>query len=350
MALRLQQVPIVRRLRYLENGEELLRLPKVSLYRRYVLRFRITIRTGGTPFDADAATIRPFGLWNLIKHVRLEIGQGTNKFHYGGVDKVLVDLFERGVVPQGDPLTDIPANSEKTFNLYMIVDFSTSRHRLSDFTALLNAVANQQNDLFCFWGSIDDLYTTSAPSGVEIVADKTNIEVDTLRAFDDGRDPIEINDVAANLLDYREGVEEFDIEKENTSFDDSIQRIPMLPAGVVIGMQLFQTWENSRSKLRRLSDSVINQFKIVNALGASETLVQADWGPFQAANRADFKLHADQDNTGVIYLDYPDQRQGTGILNLRADDLETRITTARPAANTVNGLRIFTRYMELRQQ
>ena len=162
MAARLQQVPVVKRLKYTDNVEEILSIPKTNIYRRYTAHFRITIKTGSTAFDADAGTIRPHGILNLIKHMRLEIGSGVNKFHYSGVDKFLIDTIERGLSPHVDRLTDIPANSSKTFHAYLIFDFATARHRLSDFSALLDAIYNQQNDFYVQWGNINDLYTGNA--------------------------------------------------------------------------------------------------------------------------------------------------------------------------------------------
>ena len=345
MAVRLQQVPVVSLLECKPGREVRLRLDRTSMFRRYMGKFHFRLRTGSAAFSANASNVKSEGTYNLLKGLRLATGSGNNKFRYSGTDKKYIHLFEHGIKPIADPLVDIPANSSRDFTTYLPFDFATRPRVLSDFSALYNARANQQNDFYVDWGTINDLFADgNAPDGMEIDADGTYVEFDTLRAFEDGRDPVQIEDVAGNLLDYREGVEEYDIEKANVSFDDSIQRIPINPPKSIIANHLIFGKENITDGNPRFSNDVVKQLKILNVLGGGETIVQADWDQIWAANRHDLRLSPTHPK-GIIYLDWPDQRQGAGIVNENADDLEMRILTSAPATGKHNAIRNWYRYL-----
>lgn len=344
MTFRLQELPIVDILEYSPNIEKKLRLYRTSLIRRCVAEFKINIATGGTPFVA--AAVKHNGLLNMIKKLRLEVGGGIQKFSYSGIDKYFQDLLELGIKPIVEPLTDIAANSNKTFKIWYIFDFATNRRQLSDFSGMLNAPANQQNDLYVEWGDANTLYANgTAPAEVTIDAEKTQVKVSYIRGFEDGIGQSQIDEVLSNLVDVREGVDEYDITKANTSFDDSIQRVRINPARALILSHMIFAKKNTKSGNPTFSNDVIDQMKFLNVLGGSETIIQNDWNHMWVANRPDFKLF--EQPKGVLYLDWPDQRQG-GLQNVDADDLEIRLLTPAPADGEKNAIRLWYRYLATR--
>lgn len=336
MALRIQEVPEVDKIEYAANQEKHVRLDRTSLFRRYTCKVNFTITTGSTAFRASA--VKRHGLLNIIKKMRHEIGSGDLKFSLSGIDKFYKDWFELGIKPYMDDLTDVAANSSKTFSIYFLFDFAAARRVMSDFSQLFNAPAMQSNDLYFEWGSINDLYASgNAPNDIEIDADKTNVEISTLRVFEDGSSPVQIEDVLNNLVDPHIGVEQFPIDHAHTSFDDSIQRIPINPTRTLIVSQMVFALKNITDGNPEFSNDVIPELKWVNVLGGGEVIIQNRFEHIHAANRIDFKLF-DHPN-GVIYMDWPDQRQG-GLRNNRAEDLEIRLKTLMPDAGKQNAIRI----------
>ncbi|MDA8000537.1 MAG: hypothetical protein MPL62_04470 [Alphaproteobacteria bacterium] len=342
MTMRIMESQIVDKIEYAANGTKFVRLDRGSLIRRYTLEIAITIRTGSTSFNAS--NTKRNGLLNLIKQIRLEIGAGQLKFTHSGTDKYFTDLYEVGEYPHMDPLTNIPANSSKTFRIWFIYDFAPSRRTMSDFRELLNAPGNPSNDLYVDWGSMADVMTGNVPTGIEIDPDKTNITISNLRAFEDGSGDSQIEAVLSNLADPRVGVDQFLLDRAATSYDDSIIRIPINPVRTLITEQVCFALENITDGDPRFSNDVVDQFKVENVVGGKETIIQDWWRHIWYQNRHDLRMR--QHPEGIILLDWPDQRQG-GLRNNKAEDLEIRLLTPPPAAGKKNAIRIHYKYYPL---
>lgn len=342
MTISTQELPIVEKVNYLKDGERHLELPRQGLIRRLTGHFKITISTGANAFVAGDT--KNNGILNILRTLRLEIGRGTQRFRIDGPVKYYVDLYETGTRPVYDALTDIGANSSKTFNVWFVFDFASIRSRLSDFTQLLNAPANPQNDLYIEWAGIDALYPngTNPPAEVEIDADKSLVDFSYVRAYENGSGTDELAGVLENLLYPREGVSQFPITRENTSFDDSIQEIEVNPVRTTIMTQMLFALKNVKGGNPTYDNDIIRRFKYVNPLSGGTVIFSNDWEHTWLAQRADFKLYTHP--KGMIYMDWLDQRQG-GLRNINTGDLKLRLLTDAPEAGEENAVRIYTKYI-----
>ena len=222
-------------------------------------------------------------------------------------------------------------------------DFAGARRSMSDFSQLLNAPGNATNDLFVEWGNAGDLYASgSAPSGIEIDPDHTKVSISALRAFEDGIGNEQIGDVLAGLIDPKIGVDQFVLDREATSYNDSMIRIPINPVRTLITSQMVFALENTTDGNPTFSNDVINRFKVENVIGGGEIIASNLWRHIWAGNQHDLRLREHPE--GMIYMDWVDQRQG-GLINNKAEDLEIRLLTPAPAAGKENAIRILYRYL-----
>lgn len=341
MATRLSSRFLNEKVKYVENGEGRIEIPRDNPIRSMLLWFQVTVKGGGTTAPADRKNNH---FRNIAKKIKLERDGSENKFAYSMATKYFVDWLENGIKPYESDIPSPGATGESTYEIQLQVDFAQVRRNPSDFTALLNNDLSSL-DLIIEWNDISDIFGT--PNSATVVADKTWCQVEILEAFDNGvasgeNDP-GIEAYLANGLDYKELEETVHpIEQEHDSFDLNERIIDVKPVPTRIVKEMWRALKNITDGDPTESNDVITHLKFANVRGRGESIWRARFKQAWAATKQ--LLALDSIPEGVLWFDWLMFRQG-GFRNNVSEASKIKLLTAAPATGKKNGLIVWRRYL-----
>lgn len=342
MATRLSSRFLNQKVKYAENAEGRIEVPRDNPIRKMTLWFNITVK-GGT---SSAPTARKNNHYqNLPQKIKLERDGSENKFALSTITKYHVDWMENGIKPYESDVSNPAAGGTATYNLQLEFDFAQSRRNPSDFTALLRTDNLSSLDLIIEWGDIDDIFGT--PNGATIDKDKTYVEVTLLEAFDNGAPAGEgdagITAYIQNGLDFKETEETVHlIDSEHKSFDLDEQVIDVKPVPVRIIKEMWRCLLNVTDGDPSHSNEVITHFKFANIRGRGESIwrdrFKAAWASIKSL------LALDSLPEGILWFDWYLFRQG-GFRNNVSEASKIKLLTKAPASGKKNGLIVYRRFL-----
>jgi len=337
MVLQTKERPLSQPVPFVANSTQRVEVDRDNLIRRMAMLFNITITTATTA----GLTIIEDDLLNLVKKVRLVMDADDNKFNVDLTKWLFVEQVEKGTLPKRDVFA-IPASGVSTlFQILINADFAQSRQNLSDVTALLDAPNKSSLFLEIEWGDITDIIVTVNDT---IVDTKTELKISLTEVFDDAVAEANAKLASAGFIDMREGTDQFDITKANTSFDDSVlqEQVEPVPANILTHLLLTREDITDVSGTRTRSNAVLDQVKVENIKGVGEKLIQVSWDQLTFGNKSEYGLESPQ--TGVSYIDWIDQRRG-GLANFVAEAIKWRFLNPAPTATETNAILLYTRYV-----
>jgi len=326
MTLTTKKRNLSEKISFTANQTTRIEIPQDNLIRRLSLLFTVGLVTATTP----GTGIKEDGYLNLIRKVRLTMGGDENKINVDGVKLAFVEEIQKGTAPSIDSVVVPGGSSSNTKQLLLTLDFAQFKQQLLDFSALLDAPNLSSLDLEIDWGDINNILST--PNNTTVDASTTEVEVSMVEVFDD-----EGKALPSGFLDIRQGVDEFLINKANTSFDDSIQEEDVTPTRSNIRAHMLLTRLDTDAR----DNDVITQLKVENIKGSGQKFVQERFEEARRTNKSEFGLESLK--TGVLYEDWLDRIPG-GLANFEADALKWRFLTAAPAASQQNKIEVYKEY------
>ncbi len=337
MVLQTKERPLSQPVPFVPNSTQRVEVDRDNLIRRMAMLFNITVTTATTP----ATTIIQDDLLNLVKKIRLVMDADDNKFNVDLTKWLFVEQVEKGTLPKRDTFA-IPATVTSTlFQILVNADFAQSRQNLSDVTALLDAPNKSSLFLEIEWGSISDVVETVNDT---IIDTATELRISLTEVFDDAGAEANAKLASAGFIDMREGTDQFDLLKANTSFDDSVkqEQVEPVPANILTHLLVTKEDITSVSGSPTRSNAVVNQVKVENIKGVGEKIIQVSWDQLSFGNKSEYGLESPQ--TGVSYIDWIDQRRG-GLANFVAEAIKWRFLNDAPTPTETNTIQLYTRYV-----
>ena len=337
MVLQTKERPLSQPVPFVANSTQRVEVDRDNLIRRMAMLFNIVITTATTA----GTTIIEDDILNIVKKVRLVMDADDNKFNVDITKWLFVEQVEKGTLPKRDVFA-IPASGITTlFQILINADFAQSRQNLSDVTALLDAPNKSSLFLEIDWGSISDVIETVNDT---IVDTDTEVKISLTEVFDDAGAEANAKLASAGFIDMREGTDQFDILKANSSFDDSVlqEQIEPVPANILTHLLLTREDITNVSGTRTRSNAVLDQVKVENIKGVGEKIIQVSWDQLTFGNKAEYGLESPQ--VGVSYIDWIDQRRG-GLANFVAEAIKWRFLNPAPTATETNAILLYTRYV-----
>ncbi len=336
--MRLLQKSLTQEVQYKKNKEVKLEMAVDNLYRRWILTFFVTLKSGGT----IPTSPKHNDYLNLIKKIIVYHNGGKTRVNYSAVDRYFVDLFKHGTFTVKAPLLITAANGTSTMKHTIIIDFARNKKILSDYSALLDAPKSKSVSLGIEWGDISDIFENINDGEID---DSTYCRVSVIEAYDDGKSvngQPNLEEVRKKLIFIKEEVAEYLIDKEYQSYDADMLESKILPVNSTILSQLYFAKDNITDDNPAFSDYVIRQLKIQNVEGAGETSINDYWNNLVDPTKTDYTLEILPE--GMLFVDWLDQRQ-RGLIISESDALKVRILTAAPAANKKNAMRIYSEFV-----
>ena len=337
MVLQTKERPLSQPVSFVANSTQRLEVDRDNLIRRMAMLFNIVVTSGASA----GLTIIEDDLLNIVRKVRLVMDADDNKFNVDLTKWLFVEQVEKGTLPKRDVFA-IPANgTSSTFQILINADFAQARQNLSDVTALLDAPNKSSLFLEIEWGSIADVLETVNDT---IIDTDTEVRISLTEVFDDAGAEANAKLASAGFIDMREGTDQFDLVKANTSFDDSVkqEQVEPVPANILTHLLVTKEDITSVSNSPTRSNAVLDQVKVENIKGVGEKLVQVSWDQLSFGNKAEYGLESPQ--TGVSYIDWIDQRRG-GLANFVAEAIKWRFLNPAPTATETNAVLLYTRYV-----
>lgn len=337
MVLQTKERPLSQPVPFVANSTQRVEVDRDNLIRRMAMLFNIKVTSGASA----GTTIIEDDLLNIVRKVRLVMDADDNKFNVDLTKWIFVEQVEKGTLPKRDVFA-IPANGTSSeFQILINADFAQARQNLSDVTALLDAPNKSSLFLEIEWGSIADVLETVNDT---IIDSDTEVKISLTEVFDDAGAEANAKLASAGFIDMREGTDQFDITKANTSFDDSVlqEQIEPVPANILTHLLVTKEDITSVSNSPTRSNAVLNQVKVENIKGVGEKLVQVSWDQLTFGNKAEYGLESPQ--TGVSYIDWIDQRRG-GLANFVAEAIKWRFLNPAPTPTETNAILLYTRYV-----
>lgn len=337
MVLQTKERPLSQPVPFVANSTQRVEVDRDNLIRRMAMLFNITITTATTA----GTTIIEDDLLNAVKKIRLVMDADDNKFNVDLTKWLFVEQVEKGTLPKRDTFA-IPSSGTSTlFQILVNADFAQARQNLSDVTALLDAPNKSSLFLEIDWGSIADVIETVNDT---IIDSDTEVRISLTEVFDDAGAEANAKLASAGFIDMREGTDQFDITKANTSFDDSVlqQQVEPVPANILTHLLVTKEDITSVSGSPTRDNAVLDQVKVENIKGVGEKIVQVSWDQLTFGNKAEYGLESPQ--TGVSYIDWIDQRRG-GLANFVAEAIKWRFLNPAPTATETNAIQLYTRYV-----
>lgn len=323
---------------YLKDGVEQVKLPRDNLYRALHMDFEVVLDPKAQ--GPAAGTLRHNDYLNIIKQIKLNYDGTEVKFALSGVDKFHLDSIELETAPLKDTIGTFAANVKQTLHFHAVFDFAQDRKRYSDFSALFDAPSKSSVVVSVEWGSISDVYATTNQC---VVDPSTKVNLTLVEAFDDGREGgTSLASIRDSLVDIRYGVEQIEIDKAHTSYDDDTKEVVVTPTPVVMLSHTIFAKRNITDNNPQFQDDVIDQVKLLNTEGGGEFILQDSWKTLVASNKTEFSQEGRP--VGIWYADWTDLRQG-GLRNLDVEALKYRFLTHAPAGNTKNAIRILKKFI-----
>ena len=341
MVVQTKERPLSVPLTVVVNNTTRVEIDRDNLIRRLSMLFRINIVTATTP----ATGIIEDDLLNLVKKIRLVMDADDNKFNVDATKWFFVETFEKGTTPFKDTFVVPAMSTNTTFEFILTADFAQRRQDLSDTSALLDAPNKSSLFLEVDWGDISDIVEVVQNTTVDVAASEVRISL--VEVFDDEGAEANAQLAASSFIDMREGTDQFQLTSAHTSFDDSIVQEDIDPTPSNILTHLLATREdinlNTLTSSIRAND-IVTQFKVENVKGVGEKIVQSRFDIFRDGLKAEYSLELASLDTGLLYIDWIDQRRG-GLANFVADALKWRFLNAAPETGDVDAIDLFTRYV-----
>ena len=337
MVLQTKERPLSQPVPFVANSTQRLEVDRDNLIRRMAMLFNIVVTTATTA----GTTIIEDDLLNIVKKVRLVMDADDNKFNVDLTKWIFVEQVEKGTLPKRDVFAIPSSGTSATFQILINADFAQARQNLSDVTALLDAPNKSSLFLEIEWGSIANVLETVNDT---IIDTDTEVKISLTEVFDDAGAEANAKLASAGFIDMREGTDQFDILKANTSFDDSVlqEQVEPVPANILTHLLVTKEDITSVSNSPTRSNAVLDQVKVENIKGVGEKLVQVSWDQLTFGNKAEYGLESPQ--TGVSYIDWIDQRRG-GLANFVAEAIKWRFLNPAPTATETNAVLLYTRYV-----
>lgn len=337
MVLQTKERPLSGGVAFEANKTKRIEVDRDNLIRRMAMLFNIKVTTATTP----ATTIIQDDILNIVKKIRLVMDADDNKFNVDLTKWLFVEQIEKGTLPYRDAFAIPSTSTSTTFQVLVNADFAQARQNLSDVTALLDAPNKSSLFLEIDWGDISDV--------VEVVNDTvidtdTELKISLTEVFDDQGAEANAQLATAGFIDLREGTDQFNITKANTSFDDSVlqEQVEPVPANILTHLLVGKEDITSVSGSPTRSNTVIDKIKVENIKGVGEKIIQVSYDQLHLGNKSEYGLEQIQD--GVAYIDWIDQRRG-GLANFVAEAIKWRYLTPAPLATETNAIDLYTRYV-----
>ena len=339
MGIQTKERPLSVSLDFKANDTSRVEIDRDNLIRRISMLFSISTST-------PAAMVAGVGIieddiLKLVKKIRLVMDADDNKFNVDLTKWLFVEHIEKGTIPKRDAYAIPAIGATEVDEVLVNADFAIFRQNLSDVQALLDAPNKSSLFLEIDWGDITDIIVTPNDTVVDAV---TKVRINLTEVFDDEGAEANAKLAAQSFTDIREGVDQFEVTKANTSFDDSILQEQIEPTPSRIRTHLLMTVEDITSVSgtpTRVND-VITQLKVENIKGNGEKLIQTRFDLAHFGNKSEYGLESIF--TGIFYLDWIDQRRG-GLNNFVAEALKWRFLTNAPIATETDAIDLFTRYV-----
>lgn len=337
MTLQTKERPLSSTIEFKADSTTRVEIDRDNLIRRIAMQFEIEITTATTP----ATGIIEDDLLNLVKKIRLVMDADDNKFNVDLTKWLIVEQIEKGTIPQRDAFSIPSGSSSTTFNILVNADFAQARQNISDISSLLDAPNKSSLFLEIDWGDIDDVVVTVQDTTVNT---STNVKISVTEVFDDAGANANAELAAQAFTDLREGTDQFEVTKANTSFDDSVlqEQVQPVPANILAHLLLTKEDITSVSGTPVRANDVVTQIKLENIKGNGEKILQSRFDTQHFGNKSEYSLESIF--TGAVYFDWIDLRRG-GFANFVAEANKWRFLTNAPIATETDAIDIFTRYV-----
>jgi len=342
MATRLQPKFMQESIPYEANKEVLFKMPRDRPYRRITLFVKFAVKGGGSTAPASRMTDH---LRNVVRKIRFLRNGSDSKIHVSLNGLYYYQYYRYGVKPAESDIPTVGATGTSEYWVAVNLDFATFPRDLGDFTAIQPVRGLSSIHIGIEWGDIDDVFAT--PNGATIDADKTEILVSQIEAFENSAEPGPNDPGLAALLgkalDYRM-LEESPtiITKEYDSFGLNELRSTQNPTPSFKQYELTRCIKNYGSDNWSYSNEVLTHWAVANVQGAGEPIFRAEWTPWWSSGRIDYMMDAQPD--GIYLQNWNKLRQG-GLRNVRVESLQNKYLTAAPAANRENAVITLSEYL-----
>jgi len=337
MVIQTKERPLGTSIPFVANKTQRVDIDRDNLIRRISILFKIVVTTATTA----GTTIIEDDLLNIIRKIRLVMDADDNKFNVDGLKWLIVEQNEKGTIPQRDAFVIPGSGTSTTFNILLNADFAQARQNLSDLSALLDSPNKSSLKLEIDWGSIADVLETVNDT---IIDTDTEVLINLVEVFDDAGAEANAELAGGSFVDLREQIDEFLVEKANTSFDNSIlqEQIEPVPSNILTHDLVTKEDVESVTGSPVRTNDIITNFKVENIKGVGEKIVQSRFDQAHFGNKSENALESIF--TGNLYIDWIDQRRG-GLSNFVAEAIKWRFLTNGPATDETDAIQIYTRYV-----
>ena len=340
MGARCRQQPIQER-EYLKTKKtNEIKLNRDFALRRKTIHVHLKFDTGA---DASGA-LKNGGVLNMLKEIGIVLNTNDHLRGYTGQQRYAIDHFETKHAPYHTAEVAMAANSTFEWDYYFDIDFAQNRFDISDFSAILPL----QNYASAFLGitlsSPDDIFTSAGT--VTLDSDGSYVDqIDTI-VYESGRgNNLTLKDAieSANKI-YEASNTPEQIKGKTASFDIDEKQSEYRPIASLVMANYFFTLKDATGTNPLPSDDVVNYLRLRDVLN-SRSLFTTIWQTQMRVQRQQNQMAITP--TGVLQLDWLDELQG-GIENLNPDRLKLVTLNNAPAANTVNSIATWSRYLQPR--
>lgn len=344
MATKMLQHMIQPTIKFKEDTEQEADIPTTRIIRQIYLKVKINLATDGTP----ATGIKNGGILNAIQHLKVKAnGTADLKVIFPKLYAAVYPFQASGYTFQYDTLTAAPAdNGNADYYMYIPLDFSVSRRNLMDLSAVLNAPATSSISVNIQWNKIGDLFTTAG--GTTIDEDKSNVEIMLSTPVYNGNGNNDIDAIANNALDIREGVAVHTFDRAYTGEPTdalTLARLPVPNYGIDMAIR---TVEDAFTTPVPKNDIMI-RWGIKNKIGQGERIELWDAEILRRRNLTEYGITSTTETTGTYYVDWRDDR-GLGFANFEKNAIDDYLQLAAPASSESDRIEIYQRYRPVRVQ
>ena len=335
MSTQLLEIPIVKELDYIENGEDQIRIPRQNHIRRLNFDFTAVLKSGAAAPD----TAKNLGWIAALKRIKLEAGT-TTLFSWSAPFKRYLDIVELGTEPVMSALSTPAANaSGSEMHFRFAHDFALERRSLRSLGEVLNPAQFADLKLSVEWGDAGDVYTNKADG--EFDDKKTKCRVSMVVAYDDDKE-------GANLIPSKPPLirevqrNRVDIDRKYSDLDGDSLEVNIVPTGNTILRRYLFAQSNVASTNPALADDIIVNAQYQDIRGGRELYLRDSWNRLKAQMKTDFGLQ--KGYTGVLAEDWLDFRAG-GLFVPSSEALKAYYTTNAPENNETDGLTVLERFI-----
>ena len=340
MTVEIKPRPQQEKLSYKDNTTKSVDIEQNHDLRGLIIKAHFDLAKGAT----GATGAIPDGYLNVMKKVRLVLGDDDNKFNVDAVKWFKREGIERAnqadLSALPDPLTADLADQ----SVVLRADFANVIQDLSDITALLPASDLSRIPslrLEVDWGSIKDLYGTPNDS---VIAESSNISITLLEAIDTEGRSIEAQTPNGRYTDIREAVGFFNVKQGFTEFDSNELVETIQPSNKRIRTVMFLTREdafNAAQASRLAKSDIITRFKIDDVKSDGVTILHWIAEDLRDFDKSEYGLTQGLPD-GIYYIDFTEIIGG--LDNFVAEGLKYKFLTNAPDGVEVDRIETYIRY------